>query len=524
MMHARQFQRSAALAGSVLFAALGAQAAGSFTVQNGNWVVTSELNGEPGRGMNIDVQDGTLVMQVYNYDIAGQPTFHMSYGAIVANHFSGALRQYKDGRYYGSGPRSAEEYGSAGDVQVNFTSATTGTIQFPGEPAVAISRYNFDNIPAGTLSGPKTTEQWLLAELDDSDKPVNAILLTTTTTGFSPGPMNVPAINTAQSFKDGSGAFTICSYASATQQFTCDIQFDGTPGKRKLVWSKNLESMSGRISATGGCTFSPCPPTSHRVVGMRLGIGDTSSAVKGDWQMDAPSASMSPPIYQPAPDPGNWIITSELDGKPGRGMAIDVQSGKLVMQVYNYETSGASTFHMAVADYAQGKAADSLIRYEGGRYYGGPALIAHAAGDAGPVQVNFTSPTKGTLQFPGEPAVSMQRYQFGDAAAPQPESLFGGWMIFDPGKNQLEYYTLDHVYAGDPTVATGTGALLSIRCNYPGGAAEAVKCTDQTFTSIDDYRFTPVNGRAIGSHDETSTIYVLRVKDRNGVLAGLGKF
>jgi len=99
------------------------------------------------------------------------------------------------------------------------------------------------------------------------------------------------------------------------------------------------------------------------------------------------------------------------------------------MQVYNYETSGAATFHMAVADYQRGQATGRLMRYEGGRYYGGPELIGHEAGDAGEVKLDFATPTRGTLQFPGEPAVAIQRYQFG-AAAPQPESLLGKWMFF----------------------------------------------------------------------------------------------
>lgn len=527
MMRVRQLQRSAALAGSVLLAAFGAHAAGDFTIQNGTWIVSSEVNGEPGRGMAIDVQDGILVMQVYNYESSGQPTFHLSFGAMDDNHYSGTLTRYKNGRYYGSGPLDGVEDQVVGAVQIDFDSASTGTIRFPGEPAAAISRFNFDMIPAGTLSRPNVGERWLLAELGDNDEPINAILLDTTTTGFSPGPMNVPAIASAQSFKDGNGSFTICGYSSTTQQFTCDIQFDGTSAKRTLVWSKNLESMSGRISATGGCAFSPCPPTSHRVVGMRLGLGSSASPTYVDWQMDAPSAGMGPPAYHPAPDPGTWIVSGELTGKPGRGMAIDVQYDTLVMQVYNYEASGEPTFHLAVAPYAHGAATGQLKRYEGGRHFGGPALSGHEVADAGQVRFNFTTPTTGTVEFPGESPVAIQRFQFG-ATEPAPESLFGGWMIFDPEKKQLRYYDLYTVWAADSSYATGTGAIVSVRCNYPGGgAAEAVACTDRTPVSADNYRFTPVNGRAIGSHDgngSTSTIYVLRVKDRHGKLAGLDKF
>ncbi|MCD6662125.1 MAG: hypothetical protein LT082_01835 [Comamonas sp.] len=83
---------------------------------------------------------------------------------------------------------------------------------------------------------------------------------------------------------------------------------------------------------------------------------------------------------------GAWVVTSEVDGNPGRGMAIDVQDGILVMQVYNYKKSGAPTSHLAVAPYAHNEAGGHLKRYEGGRYFGGPALSGHEVADVGAVQ------------------------------------------------------------------------------------------------------------------------------------------
>lgn len=525
-MHIRQFQRLAALVVGALLAAFGAQAAGDFTVQNGNWVVTSELNGEPGRGMAIDVQDGTLVMQVYNYEASGQPTFHMSFGAMDGNHYRGALHRYKNGRYYGSDPRSATEDGSAGDVQVDFESATTGTIQFPGEEALAISRYKFDDVPNHLLSRPGAGERWLMAEIDENDTPIGALLVNVFSYDGSP---EHTMLGSVRSRLDGdSSAPADCSYSASTQRFSCAISFTGTNAPRTLQWSKHLEGMSGRISVTGGCTFSPCPPTAttwRRVVGMRLGLDFSVAAVNA--QMDTLAADMPASSYHPAPDPGNWIISSELDGNPGRGMAIDVQYDTLVMQVYNYETSGAPTFHMAVAPYQQAGATGSLIRYEGGRYFGSPALIGHAAGDAGEVQLEFATPTRGTIQFPGEAPVAMQRYQFG-ATAPQVESLFGHWMFFEPESRSLNYIRPRWVSSSDPAVATGDSFDT---CRYTSGADEAVRCNSDSAVNHDEFRFTPVNGRAIGTMSYTHSsdpkprpVYVLRIKDRHGTLAGLGKF
>lgn len=522
--------RTIALACGLIGTAFSASAAGTFTVQNGTWVVTSEVNGQPGRGMAIDVQDGILVMQVYNYDNTGQPTFHLSFGAMSGNHYSGTLQRYKNGRYYGSGPLDAvEAEAPAGTVQIDFDSASTGTIQFPGESPVAISRFNFDQIPSGQFTRTSIAdERWLMAELDDTGKPINALLVNTAALVFSPSPQAYPALTSVQSYLDGTtSAPTNCTYSSSTGYFSCAIAFGGASGTRTLQWAKHLEGMSGKISGAGTCQFSPCPPTWRKVVGMRLGLDYSTTPTQA--QMDVRTPEMTPARgYSVTPDPGTWIVSSELTGKPGRGMAIDVQYDTLVMQVYNYEASGASTFHLAVAPYSNGAATGHLKRYEGGRYFGGPAQSGHEAADVGTVQFSFTTPTQGTIQFPGESAVAIERYQFG-ATAPTPESIYGGWMVFDAQNNQLHYYTLNQLDA-DPTVATGTGASFSIRCNYPSSnLGYAVKCTDQTPVSIDNYRFTPVNGRAIGSHDGSGTssaspIYVLRVKDRNGNLAGLGKF
>jgi len=510
-MNIKPFRRSAALAVSVLLTALGAHAAGSFTIQSGNWVVTSELNGAPGRGMAIDVQDSLLVMQVYNYESSGQPTFHMSFGDLQGNHYQGTLKRYKNGRYYGSSPMDAMEDGDDGEVLIDFDSATSGTIQFPGEPAVAISRYKFDNVPDHQLSRVGTSERWLMAEIDANDTPIGALVVNV----YTPSPRQT-VLSSVRSRLDGDASTaTNCTYAAATRQFTCPIDFGG--GKtRTLTWSKHLEGMSGTISYLDG-NFSPAVVRQRRVIGMRLGIDYGMATVNA--QMDVLAAHMAPPFNYPAPDPGNWIVSSELNGKPGRGMAIDVQYDKLVMQVYNYEPSGAATFHMAVADYQRGQATGRLMRYEGGRYYGGPELIGHEAGDAGEVKLDFATPTRGTLQFPGEPAVAIQRYQFG-AAAPQPESLLGKWMFFTPDSGSLAYLRLDGI---SPTQPAATGGFLDI-CKYTDG--ETVQCNSDSPVNHDEFHFKPVNGRAIGTHSMSggpeSPVYVLRLKDRHGTLAGLG--
>ncbi len=133
----------------------------AFAPQSGTWIVTEELDGKPGRGLSIDVQGSTLVMQMYAYDNAGNPTFYLTSGAITDHRYSGALNTYRGGRSFGSGPQSGTPSGSPGNVSMRFDSGTKGYISFPNEPEKAISRFNFA-YPA-TPESLKST--WLLTSI-----------------------------------------------------------------------------------------------------------------------------------------------------------------------------------------------------------------------------------------------------------------------------------------------------------------------------------------------------------------------
>lgn len=126
---------------AVLMASAGL--AQAFAPQAGTWIVGSELNGEPGRGLSIDVQNSTFVMQMYGYEDSGQPTFYLAVGDVVNDTVTAPLNQYRGGRFFGSGARSGVQTGSPGNVTVRFTSGTTGFITFPNEGEVAINRFNF---------------------------------------------------------------------------------------------------------------------------------------------------------------------------------------------------------------------------------------------------------------------------------------------------------------------------------------------------------------------------------------------
>ena len=158
----------------------------AFTPQPGTWIVTSELNGAPGRGIAIDVQGDTLVMQMYAYERSGAPTFYMAAGTLANNQVTTQLGRYSGGRYLGSGPMSGKEDGSPGNVTLRFTSGISGFITLPGESEVAIKRFEFglSRTPAAVAG------TWVYVGTDSDDDFGDLVTLsrelgtTSTGTGF----------------------------------------------------------------------------------------------------------------------------------------------------------------------------------------------------------------------------------------------------------------------------------------------------------------------------------------------------
>lgn len=117
--------------------------ASAFMPQAGTWVISGELNGEPGRGFAMDVQGETLVVQVFAYERNGHPTFYTASGAVKNNVFTSKLGRYSGGRYLGGPLQPGREDSTPGNVTIRFTSGIAGFIQLPGESEVAIQRFEF---------------------------------------------------------------------------------------------------------------------------------------------------------------------------------------------------------------------------------------------------------------------------------------------------------------------------------------------------------------------------------------------
>jgi lysyl endopeptidase len=116
---------------------------GSPTVipSNGLWIIDEENTGDSGRGFQIEQNQGALVFTYYGYDGSGSALWCLSSGAMNGNSYSGPLQQYRGGMVLGGTYSPAVAAGSLGMVHLNFTSATTGTITFPGEPPKTMSKF-----------------------------------------------------------------------------------------------------------------------------------------------------------------------------------------------------------------------------------------------------------------------------------------------------------------------------------------------------------------------------------------------
>lgn len=476
-----------------------AYADNSFTPQSGTWVVSAEVDGKPGRGMAIDVQDGTLVMQVYNYIAAGPATFHLATGSVVNNHVVAPLKSYKGGRFFGSAPLSGVEAGDAGNVDISFTSGTTGMVQFPGEAPVAMQRYRFEGLPADQLA----SKTWIVA-LQDAAGNVSVV-----DTVFSGTDDSGPVIGFVRV-----GASLPCQYILASLSFRCQGTTTQTPSQPIVVeFREDIKQLTGTVQLGG---------QPYRLTGLR--------AVERGYDVD-----IGEPFY--LPQSGTWVVSAEVDGRPGRGMAIDVQNGTLVMQVYNYNAAGSATFHLTTAAYASNQASGALKSYAGGRYFGSGPRSGTEASDAGTVYLAFNSPTQGVVRFPGEGPLNMVRYQFG-AIAPDPTSLLGTWALYDSTNKKTVTLQLTTV---DGDAAKGSG----VTCRYTTAATNGVRCTESfTITGrgtvyTTDYRFTAQSNIAYGkallantsvpvgtvpsdSAINSGTLLGLRITDRHGVGTGMG--
>lgn len=109
---------------------------------------------------------------------------------------------------------------------------------------------------------------------------------------------------------------------------------------------------------------------------------------------------------------GLWSVDVESTGQSGRGFQIEQHAGIVVLTYYGYGADGNSLWALSAGTMDGSGFIADMNRYQGGTPLGGSFVPATPSGSAGTVAVNFTSPTTGTIAFPGEAPKAISKFMW----------------------------------------------------------------------------------------------------------------
>lgn len=454
-------------------------AARDFTPQAGTWVISEELNGKPGRGLAIDVQGNTFFMQVFGYENNGDATFYTATGQMQGDAVTAPLMRYQGGRSFGSEARDAVEDKSLGHVTVSFKNGLTGTIQFPNEPAVAIERFLVQSDEPSAINprmqnGIRVVQllvqrpqgdiayDWRLDMLRNDDNSFHLYL-------SQPDSWRYDRV-TYTTFQE-----MACQLVGTRARFSCTaigkppyINTNMSPEPVAGPWVDRMQielvgyEVTGMVHMGDKQAGTSMPATGYNAGADAFGPqnGSDTTLWKTHVQQNylqshfswggATCAGCVPNKYLHTlmPINGTWVVEDELTGKPGRGLALDIQGSTAILQVYNYRADARPTFHMGSAAYlSKGTkppttaATIPMDEYAGGHSLGGAKQSARLRKHAGDAQLEFAYQrsddkpleewmwwTAGQLQLPQEAPVRIRRLQL-ERPANFAEDMLGQWFL-----------------------------------------------------------------------------------------------
>lgn len=97
----------------------------AFMPATGLWGVDSEDNGLPGRGFQIEAENGIIVLTYFGYRSDGSSVFYIASGPIINNNFTSALLNIQGGISLGGVHKDASISGSPGLVTIIFQAEST---------------------------------------------------------------------------------------------------------------------------------------------------------------------------------------------------------------------------------------------------------------------------------------------------------------------------------------------------------------------------------------------------------------
>lgn len=116
---------------------------------------------EPGRGFQIETQNGVMVLGTYAFDGSGNPQWYFSAGTYnpSTRTFSGTMDGFRGGQCIGCPFRPSSGAGGAGPVTIRFTTGVTGTLT-AGGVTIPIQRFYYNYaLPDGIVFG-----SWVMSQ------------------------------------------------------------------------------------------------------------------------------------------------------------------------------------------------------------------------------------------------------------------------------------------------------------------------------------------------------------------------
>jgi len=113
----------------------------------GLWAIDGEMNGKPGRGIQIDRQGGeTVIASYYGYRSDGTAVFYQAVGKITdGKTFNAPLIEYKGGTVIGGAVKDATEAKTIGPMQAVFNTDSSGSVTLPGSESKTFTRYVYED-------------------------------------------------------------------------------------------------------------------------------------------------------------------------------------------------------------------------------------------------------------------------------------------------------------------------------------------------------------------------------------------
>ncbi len=468
----------------------------------GMWAFDGELNGQPGRSLQIDTQLGrTMIVSYLGYRANGSALFLQASGVRGANDtaFTAPLQEFRNGRTTGGGAGNGELAGTLGDIRLTFDTPTTGTVTLPGDVPRRISRYSYGNA-FWRDSTDSTVVSATPSPFDGSLTPTSYRIQ------LKGGNLQMNQLTTSQG--------RLCSYAGAYTVRGALLESEGTatctdangaqqrsPYRMERFAVDSLGMFSGTVLQGDAKThfMGPCLP---------------GAVFTGSPGTCAPFGNPLAVIVQP----GMWAFDDEMDGRPGRSLQIDTRNGPspIIVSYLGYRPDGSAVFMQGSASErvpGSVRYAMPLREFRNGPVIGGnPAQGGEVASTVGEIQLEFDSPTTGTVTLPFEAPRRISRFRYEDHAArfdkAYSATIYPVWRASGTTAS-LDIVARNNVFRMDTRSADGT------YCEYRG----TYRLAGDGLASDGTRTCTPLSGTGAGNTVEPYSVEQFSV-DRNGVLRG----